>query len=221
MMLALAALSRGCRPLSPSFSLTRNHIYCGFIERQVAGAGSSMAEGQASYDVFVSYSRADHRHAAEIDSALRGAGLATFFDRRSLDPGLPWVRALEQAIGHSKAVVVLIGPSGFGNTQQYERDLALVRQTRQPDFPLVPVILPGASTELPFNFLQLLTWIDFSQVAKVTDAPELLGCLATAARGHQTDGGAARSDICPYRGLDAFREEDSVFFVGRGSADEP
>jgi hypothetical protein len=27
--------------------------------------------------------------------------------------------------------------------------------------------------------------------------------------------------ICPYRGLDAFREEDSVFFFGRGSADDP
>ena len=27
--------------------------------------------------------------------------------------------------------------------------------------------------------------------------------------------------ICPYRGLDAFREEDSAFFFGRGSADDP
>ena len=28
-----------------------------------------------TYDVFVSYSRADGRHAAEIDSVLRGKGL--------------------------------------------------------------------------------------------------------------------------------------------------
>ena len=32
---------------------------------------------------------------------------------------------------------------------------------------------------------------------------------------------AAREAICPYRGLDAFREEDSAFFFGRGSADDP
>jgi energy-coupling factor transporter ATP-binding protein EcfA2 len=29
-----------------------------------------------------------------------------------------------------------------------------------------------------------------------------------------------REAICPYRGLDAFREEDSAFFFGRGSADD-
>jgi TIR domain len=47
-----------------------------------------------TYDVFVSYSRADGRHAAEIDSVLRDKGLKTFFDRRNLAAGLPWVRAL-------------------------------------------------------------------------------------------------------------------------------
>jgi hypothetical protein len=42
-----------------------------------------------TYDVFVSYSRADWRHAAEIDSVLRAKGLSSFFDRRNLAPGLP------------------------------------------------------------------------------------------------------------------------------------
>ena len=74
-----------------------------------------------TYDVFVSYSRLDWRHAAEIDSVLRDKGMKTFFDRRNLAAGLPWVRALEQAIGAARAVIVLIGPRGFGNTQQYDR----------------------------------------------------------------------------------------------------
>ena len=47
------------------------------------------------YDVFVSYSRPDMLHAVEIDSALRAKRLSSFFDRRNLAPGLPWVRALE------------------------------------------------------------------------------------------------------------------------------
>jgi hypothetical protein len=59
-----------------------------------------------TYDVFVSYSRADGRHAAEIDSVLRDKGLKTFFDRRNLAAGLRWVRALEQAIGAAKAAIV-------------------------------------------------------------------------------------------------------------------
>jgi hypothetical protein len=74
----------------------------------------------ATYDVFVSYSRADARHASDIDAALRSKGLRPFFDRRSLAPGLPWPKALEQAIGAAKAAIVLIGPRGLGNTQQYK-----------------------------------------------------------------------------------------------------
>ena len=95
-----------------------------------------------TYDVFVSYSRADASHAKDIDSVLRDKGLKTFFDRRNLAPGLPWVHALEQAIGASKAAIMLIGPHGLSNTQQYERELAFLRQTRDPAFPIVPVILP-------------------------------------------------------------------------------
>jgi ABC-type multidrug transport system fused ATPase/permease subunit len=174
-----------------------------------------------TYDVFVSYSRADGRHAAEIDSVLRDKGPKTFFDRRNLAVGLPWVRALEQAIGAAKAAIVLIGPRGLGNTQQYERDLALIRQTRNPAFPVVPVILPETTSDPPFDFLRVLTWIDFSHVTREFDAPEVLQQLLTAIRGEGTAAEGTREAICPYRGLDAFREEDSAFFFGRGSADDP
>jgi formylglycine-generating enzyme required for sulfatase activity len=172
-------------------------------------------------DVFVSYSRADWRHAAEIDSVLRSKGLKCFFDRRELTPGLPWIRALEEAISAAKAVIVLIGPQGLGNTQQYERELAIVRQSHDPAFPVVPVILPETTTDRPFDFLNVLTWVDFSRVAKVSDAPEELTRLLTAVRGAPLPGEAAQEAICPYRGLNAFREEDAAFFFGRGSASEP
>jgi WD40 repeat protein len=171
--------------------------------------------------VFVSYSRVDARHAAEIDSVLRDKGLKTFFDRRNLAAGLPWVRALEQAIGAARAVIVLIGPRGLGNTQQYERELAFVRQTRDPTFPVVPVILPETATDRPFDFLNLLTWVDFSHVAKVSEAPDELARLLAAVHGAPPPGDVVREAICPYRGLDAFREEDSAFFFGRGSANDP
>jgi energy-coupling factor transporter ATP-binding protein EcfA2 len=137
-----------------------------------------------------------------------------------LAPGLPWVRALEQAIGAAKAVVVMIGPRGLGNTQQYERELAIVRQSHEPAFPVVPVILPETAADRPFDFLNLLTWVDFSHVTKVSDAPDELARLLAAVRGTPSPGDAAREAICPYRGLDAFREEDAAFFFGRGSASE-
>jgi KaiC/GvpD/RAD55 family RecA-like ATPase len=175
-----------------------------------------------SFDVFVSYARVDWRHAADIDSLLRAQGLTSFFDRRNLSPGLPWVRGLEKALNATKAAIILIGPRGLGNTQQYERDLAFIRQTRDPSFPIVPVILPGAQVDHSLNFLQTLTWIDFSHVVKVSDASAELDRLLKAVRGQQaTSTETLRAAICPYRGLDAFREEDSTFFFGRGSADDP
>jgi TIR domain len=180
-----------------------------------------MTAANETYDVFVSYSRADGRHAADIDSFLRAKGLKSFFDRRNLDAGLPWVRALEKAIGAAKAAIVLIGPSGFGNTQQYERELAIIRQTGEPDFRVIPVILPETVRELPFDFLQNLTRIDFSHVAKVSDAPDELHRLLKAVWGDPTAGEEVRGAICPYRGLDAFREEDSALFFGRGSVNDP
>jgi hypothetical protein len=179
-----------------------------------------MPVANETYDVFVSYSRADWRNAVEIDSILRAKGLKPFFDRQNLVPGLPWVRALEQAIDSAKTAIVLIGPRGFGNTQQYERELAIVRQSRDPTFPVVPVLLPDAR-DPPFTFLQVLTWIDFSRVAKVSDAPLELERLLTAIHCETTSAELVREALCPYRGLDAFREEDSLFFFGRGSTDNP
>jgi hypothetical protein len=180
-----------------------------------------MPAGNEIYDVFVSYSRADGRHAEEIASFLRTKDLKPFFDRRNLDAGLPWVRALEKAIGAAKSAIVLIGPGGFGNTQQYERELAIIRQTREPDFRVIPVILPKTGSDLPFDFLQNLTWIDFGNVEKVSDAPDQLQRLVRGIQDGLAPDQEARQAICPWRGLDAFREEDSAFFFGRGSVSEP
>ena len=40
-------------------------------------------------------------------------------------------------------------------------------------------------------------------------------------RGVSSPGDVVQEAICPYRGLDAFREEDAAFFFGRGDASEP
>ena len=91
--------------------------------------------GSGGYDVFLSYARSDGAAAAELNGWLNEQGLSTFFDRSALRPGLRWVPALEDAIGRSKAVAILVGAHGLGNTQQYERELALIRQTGEPRLP--------------------------------------------------------------------------------------
>jgi Novel STAND NTPase 1 len=72
----------------------------------------------------------------------------------------------------------------------------------------------------PFNFLRVATWVDFSHVTKILDAPdEFQRLLAVQTRLTGVEPG--QLEICPYRGLDALREEDSGFFFGRGSAKHP
>jgi hypothetical protein len=55
----------------------------------------------------------------------------------------------------------------------------------------------------------------------VSDAPDVVQQLLAAVQGGGVLPEAAREAICPYRGLDAFREEDFAFFFGRGRADDP
>src|SRR6201987_3712467 len=118
------------------------------------------------FDVFLTYARSDGGAAAELNDWLRARGLRTFFARSELRPGLRWLPALEDAIGRSDAVAILVGKHGIGNTQQYERELALVRQTGDASFPVIPVLMPGCDSP-PTGFLKLLTWVDLSKGASV------------------------------------------------------
>src|SRR5271166_5289350 len=128
-----------------------------------------------AYDVFISYARSDGVAAADLNGWLNDEGLKTFFDRSALRPGLRWIPALEDAIGRSRAVAILVGPHGIGNTQQYERELALVRQSQSGDakFQVIPVLMPGCDSP-PTGFLQLLTWVDLSKRRNVREQTDSL-----------------------------------------------
>src|SRR5262249_22056801 len=149
-----------------------------------------------SYDVFISYAHSDGDAARELNGWLRAQGLHTFFDRSALRQGLRWVPALEEAIGRSKAVAILVGKHGIGNTQQYEPELALIRQTAAAAFPIIPVLMPGCASP-PTGFLRLLTWVDLSEGASVLQQSERLADLRAALRGETVAASAVRASTCP------------------------
>jgi TIR domain len=155
------------------------------------------------YDVFVSYARGDAADAAELNAWLCDQGLSTFFDRSELRPGLPWVPALEEAINLSGAVAILFGKQGIGNTQQYECQFALVRQSHDAKFPMIPVLMRGCESP-PTGFLRLLTWVDLSKAASVLQQPDTLVSLRAALRGETIAAPNIRAQVCPYRGPRAF-----------------
>ena len=167
--------------------------------------------------VFISYSRAHSAHAIALDEWLTGQGIATFLDTRALRGGQLWMADLEHAIEQDcDAVAVLCGPGGLGNTQQYEVQFALTRRARDRDFPVIPVVLPDTRDwHLPRGFLSLQTWVSFATTTDVRQDPAGLQRLLAAVRREALDADAVRNAICPYKGLDAFGEEDAELFFGR------
>jgi hypothetical protein len=171
-------------------------------------------------DIFLSYNSADHSFVENIARKLCDEGLEPFLDRWYLVPGMRWRSELEKKLSSSKAVAIFVGPGEMGSWQQREVDVALDLQTRSPNLPVIPVLLPGC--EPPLGFVGQLTWVDF----RAQTLERGIVILAKAARGEppgpeiQKDSDSVRASICPYRGLLHFREEDAPFFFGREAAIE-
>lgn len=181
---------------------------------------NQISEDMPRYDVFISYNSHDHVAVERIGRALEERELRVFLDRWELVGGRPWPDALEEHLGRCRSVAVVLGPSGMGRWQHNEQSLALDRQTRDRAFGVIPVILPGADPAL--GFLALNTWVDLRNGVGDADA---LDWLAAAVRGEppselMTRSRRAQSEVCPYRGLEVFREEDAPFFFGRESFTE-
>jgi WD40 repeat protein len=179
-----------------------------------------MAPTASSYDLFLSYNSEDHDVVEAIARKLRDEGLEPFLDRWYLAPGARWRSKLEDTLSSCKDVAIFVGPAEMGSWQQREVDVALDLQSRNPNLPVIPVLLPGC--EPPLGFLRQLTWVDLR--SEVLDRG--IAILIKAARGEapgpdlQRHFDFVRASICPYRGLLHFREEDAPFFFGREAAIE-
>jgi hypothetical protein len=170
---------------------------------------------RSSYDVFLSYNSADHGLVEDVARKLCDQGLEPYLDRWYLEPGMRWRPKLDQTLSACKAVAIFVGPGEMGSWQQREVDVALDVQSRNPNLPVIPVLLPGC--EPPLGFLRQLTWVDL----RTQTLDRGIAILAKAARGEspgpdlQRGLDSVRASICPYRGLLHFREEDAPFFFGR------
>ena len=171
------------------------------------------------YDVFLSYHWRDHERVETLARSLRDKDLSVFLDRWYLVPGRPWPQALEQVLRACRAVAVCVGPGEMGPWQQREVNLALERQSADPSFPVIPILLKDADPVL--GFLRQNTWVDLRD-----EDPAMLEIIALAIRGEppgsvlQERINATLAAICPYRGLLYFREEDEPFFFGRETGAE-
>jgi hypothetical protein len=98
-----------------------------------------------------------------------------------------------------------------------EMQFALVRQINEKKagrpFPVIPLILPGATPEKGTGFLELYTWVDLRERL---DDPAAIDELPHVVRGDVAQQKfEAMVEFCPYRALQAFREQDEKLFFGR------
>ena len=145
-----------------------------------------------SFDVFVSYSRADQDTVERLGRALRARGLTVFVDRWYLVAGQSWPETLEQRLRDCRAVAVCIGASGLGAWQQREHYKALDRQAHEPGFPVIPVLLPGAD-DPALGFLGLNTWVDLRQGLEDGVSIDIPGAVRTRAAARRRSGTHHRS----------------------------
>ncbi len=105
--------------------------------------------GEPLYDVFLCHNSREKERLRELNHRLRPEfGLRTFFDESELVGGRAWTEHIQRALASSKTCAVCLGPDGWGPFQlEGEAKPALERQKSDPEFAVIPVLLPGMKPE--------------------------------------------------------------------------
>jgi len=166
----------------------------------------------AGYDAVLICSAADVQSVETVARYLEAKGLHIFLDREP--PGSSSIDAISQAIGNSKACVIMVGADtdSYSWRNEYLRQLIEQKQIAL-GIRIVPVLLPGSGlppSEVIPMFLAGVQWVRLESLDKVD---ELIVAL-------QPDRGRAsavseRMQGSPYKGLAAYDEMDGAIFVGR------
>jgi formylglycine-generating enzyme required for sulfatase activity len=162
---------------------------------------------------FLSYNSQDLGLMQSLEATLqrKDTDAKIFYAPRSLRAGGLWLPELAREIAEATAFVLLVGEKGIGPWQAMEYYEALDRRVKQPNFPLVLVLLDGQPAPgLPF--LRQLHWVISADPASEKSVVQVLD----AAAGSGAPPGELWRHTAPYRGLAAMTEADSDYFFGRG-----
>jgi len=100
------------------------------------------------FDLFLSHNNNEKdivsRAAARM---LDEFSVRCWLDEWDLAAGTEWETAIDSALRQCRAAAVFLGPSGWGDAHMREARAALERAQANPEFLVIPVLLPGAAPE--------------------------------------------------------------------------
>src|SRR3712207_6246727 len=169
----------------------------------VESAPSMAAPAGAAHLLFLSHAGIDSEAALRLAQRLEESqeaqahGLKVWIDKVDLGAGGRWKDALQSALARSTAFAVYVGSRGVVNWVWDEVSVALDRAHREPGYPLVPVLAPGATAaDLP-SFLS-----QYQGVGDPEQRPEELCRLLRAVLRLEPRAGLAL-ERAPFVGLQA------------------
>lgn len=122
-----------------------------------------MTASPYEHDVYISYSQQDIEAAGHIAERLKAAGLNVWFFPWFVRPGQDWRRSMQDELQRSASCAILFGATDLGPNQREEVLVDILKRAEASggDFPVIPVLLPGADEfHLP-SFLRERNWVDF------------------------------------------------------------
>lgn len=115
------------------------------------------------FDVFLSHSHPDGELVEALGIRLTDeAQMNVWLDRWILVPGNHWQQDMAKGLDQARSCAVCIGANTPKGWFREEIEQALNRQTKEAEFRVIPVILPTGNRDLVNDFLELRTWVDFS-----------------------------------------------------------
>jgi tetratricopeptide (TPR) repeat protein len=172
-------------------------------------------------EIFLSYNDEDKIQVDSIKQFLQGKGFKSFSNKESLTLGITGLDGIKQALKKAQAVIVCFGKQGLEPLQEQELLLALSEQasdlngqmggeTNGKPLTVIPLLLPGAETKL--SRLKPLLNKPINLITGVENETELVR-LENIIKTHADL--LSLVEICPYKALNSFREEDGLLFFGR------
>lgn len=144
------------------------------------------------FDAFLSHSHSDAQWVEAIACRLVDeCGFEVWLDKWILVPGQKWQQEMAKGLEEASSCVIFIGANTPRGWFEEEIQRALDIQTKDPNYRVIPVLLPDSNEEDISGFLSLRTWVDFRNGA---DESYALHVLRQGIRGEPVGRWAGEND---------------------------